>query len=150
MRRAVAALALGLTVLLVGGGGIAAAEASATGKPLSAKQFRRAANAICATGNRQIADIAARIFSGGEQEQPDAAALRAYVGDVEPVVKKEIRSIGALKPPTKLAKRVTALLRTARGDLGHLVRDPTIVLESDPFADTKVAAKRLGLTSCAS
>jgi hypothetical protein len=118
-----------------------------TAKPLSAGDFREAADAICAEGNAALAEAASQYFPRGTE--PDLATVEAYAAEVEPIVQNQIEQIAELQPPKKLKKKVKALLSTARDELEAFVDDPTILLESDPFADTKARSAKLGLEECA-
>jgi hypothetical protein len=120
---------------------------TATAKPMSAKDFRKAANDICAEGNRQFRAAADEILSESEEITP--AQAEAYVDAIAPIVEDRIDGIADLEPPKKLRKKVKRLLALAREELADLVDDPTILLESDPFAETNTGSIAIGLRECA-
>jgi hypothetical protein len=129
---------------------VAGATAPAKGKPMSAKQFRKTANNICDQGNSLRSEAASQHFAGlGPDQQPDLPTLTAYIADIQPIVQQEIDSIKALNPPSSLKKKVKNLLKVVQKELAALVADPSIALESDPFADANRLSKKLRLDACA-
>jgi len=147
LRRFTAIIALLTLAATLGiGGGVAAAKT----KPLSAKEFRELADAVCEETSRDVDELGDQHFGDLPRDQPlPVDRLEAFVTDVEPVIKERIDAIGALPPPKSLRKRVKKFLATTRRELAALVDDPSILLESDPFADSIALAKKLSLKACA-
>lgn len=149
-RRPATALA---ALMVVGGlftGGVAVADVAAKGTPMSAKDFRKVANNICDQVNSLLSEAADTHFGGlGPDATPDLPTIEAYAADVESIVQQQIDSIAALNPPKKLKKKVKKLLKTAQQELDDFLADPSILLESDPFADAKRLSRKLGLKACA-
>ncbi len=142
-QRGAVTTALALVVTLAFSG-----AAGAKDKPMSAKQFRKTASNICDQANQLRSQVADQYF-GGNDTQPDLQTITAYVNDVKPIVQQQIDGIAALRPPKSLKKKVKKLLASARHELAALVDDPSIALESDPFAGTNELAKKLDLPACA-
>jgi len=135
---------LALAAMLGIGGGTAAA------KPLSAKEFRQLANAVCQKTNQDLAELGDQHFGDLPRDKPPPLReLEAFVTDAKPVIKERINAIGALPPPKSLKKRVKKFLATIRRELAAVVDDPSIILESDAFADSIALAKKLSLEACA-
>jgi hypothetical protein len=139
---AVAVVLLGIGVL----GGVALAD----GTPMSPKQWRKAANALCEDRAEAQADLAADVFGDvPEDGQPSLEQMTAFVEQLEPVVQQSIDDIDALAEPKSLRKKVRKLLKLAQADLDRLVADPSIGLEGNPFTDTELRAAKLHLDTCA-
>lgn len=149
---ATAAVGLVLASTLVGltAGPVAASERASSEKPLSAKAFRKAANRICEANNATIGQLREQhLGEVARDTPPDLETLTAYIEDLEPVIEQQIADIDALKPPKKLQKKVNRLLKTAQRSLDGVVADPSIALESDPFAEANDLSVALGLHACA-
>ena len=153
MRRRSSAMRTILCLLAIVGpsvGTTSLAWAGVADKPLPVKTWRKTANDICRQAKQLRSEIASEVFADlAQDEQPSAALLTAYVGQIEPVVQQQIDSIGALEEPTSLEKKVAKLLKTARKELDALVADPANFTEANPFSATELAAKKLKLQQCA-
>jgi esterase/lipase len=138
---------LALAGMIVGG-----ATASALADPLSGKEFKKQANAICAQGNQQIEAAAQQAFGNLPQgQQPTPEEVQAFAAVAFPNIKQQIDSIAALDPPKSLKAKVKKLIKSARSALAKLEADPTLLADEkhDPFASANKQAKKLGLKECA-
>jgi type IV secretory pathway TrbL component len=143
----------GIATLALAGTIVAGAAGSAFAGPLSSKEFKRQANAICAAGNQQIEAAAEQIFAGlSEDQQPSPDQLAAFAAVVIPSIKQQVEEVAALEEPKSLQAKVRKLIRTARAAVAKVEANPSLLTdeESDPFASTDKQLRKLGLKECAS
>jgi hypothetical protein len=139
---------LGLLVLTVAALFSATSVASAGGA-LTAKQWRKKANAVCARGDRASLAIQEESFGDLQRdEQPSLEQMTSYVDGIEPIVGDIADGIAALREPKALEPKVKQLVRALRRDLARLVDDPSIGLEGNPFSGFTTRAEALDLSSC--
>lgn len=149
MRKRLVVVGLLALVSALATSSLASAAVPEKSKPLTAKQFRKAANRICAETGELLERAADQVDPDRTENSPlTPEQLQEFADLVEPIIEERIDGIAALKPPTSLKAKVKGLLRTAREDLEGFLDDPTIALEADPFADTNLQAEKLGLTDC--
>jgi type IV secretory pathway TrbL component len=139
-------------MLALAGTIVTGAAGSAFAGPLSSREFKRQANAICADGNQQIEAAAEQIFAGlSENQQPSAEQLTAFAAVAIPNIKQQVESVAALEEPKSLQAKVRKLIRTARAAVAKIEANPSLLAnEEDPFAATDKQLKKLGLRECAS
>lgn len=143
--RLVVLVGLAALMALSGFVGVAGADDSS----LSAKQWRRQANAICRSGSDLLADAADQAFAENlPDDQPSLAQVTEYAGLAQPILLQQIADIDALAEPKKLKKKVAKFLRAARTDLERFVADPSIGLETNPFTNMALQAEKLRLKAC--
>ena len=86
MRRRIGA---GLASLALAGTIVAGMAVSAFAQPLSTREFKKQANAICAQGNQQIDAAAEQAFAGlSRDQQPTAEQLTAFAAVAVPNIKQ--------------------------------------------------------------
>ncbi|MDX6581971.1 MAG: hypothetical protein QOI10_1155 [Solirubrobacterales bacterium] len=140
-----------------GGGGDSSSTTSGTsgatgasGTALTADEFAKQGNAICAAGNKELDQAANDTFTGGK---PTDAQLQQYVTDTfVPSVQGQIDAVGALVPPADIADQVDTFLSDAQDALDQVENDPSLVAGSSsngPFADVNKEAVAVGLDQCA-
>jgi hypothetical protein len=139
-------------MLAVAGTIVAGTAGSAFAGPLSSREFKRQANAICAEGNQQLDAVAEQIFAGlSENQQPSPEQLVAFAAVAIPSIKQQVEDVAALEEPKSLQAKVRKLIRTARAAVAKIEANPSLLAgESDPFAATDKQLKKLGLRECAS
>jgi len=139
---------LALAGMIVGG-----TTASAFADPLSSKEFKKQANAICKDGNQQIEVAAEQTFGNlPEGQEPSPEQLQTFAAVAIPNTKQQIEDVAALQPPKTLQAKVKKLLTSARAAVAKVEADPSLLAaggKNDPFAATNKQAKRLGLKECA-
>lgn len=117
---------------------------------LSPKEWRKAASAICVKANKRTEQAIKDAFADvPRDEQPSLEQMTAYVEAIEPIVTQLVNRIEGLHEPKIFEKRVKRFVATARRELDEVVADPSIGLESNPFSDTSLRARALGVKSCA-
>ena len=116
---------------------------------LSAEEFRRQADAICAAANAEIDEAASEVlFSGGEPSDEDVAAF--VTERLLPNIREQIADLRALNPPEELEDAVDQLLDDAETMVGVAEEDPgSVFADEDAFADVGRQAAELGLPACA-
>lgn len=118
-------------------------------KRLSAEEFLKQGNAICAAGNKVLDDAGTEMFGSGEE--PTEEQMTTFVNDVlAPNVQDQIDGIKALRAPADLEDDVDQMLSDAQTAVDKFKDDPVAVFssEEDPFADVNVQAAAIGLTAC--
>jgi hypothetical protein len=126
------------------------ATGAAGGGPLSKEAFVKAADGVCAQGDKEIQREAARTFGNGQpskQEQEDFVT-----GTVLPNIEAQINGIRALTPPEGDEDQVNAILDAAQQAVDESMDDPSALTQggggSDPFAEANELATDYGLTEC--
>jgi hypothetical protein len=133
---------------LVGALSITSIAVAAEGA-LSEQQWRKKANAICAKAEKRSHKVQNDAFGDLKRdEQPSLDQMTTYVTGVEPIVNDVADGIDALREPKSLALKVNRFVRAMRRELAHLVADPSLGLEANPFSDTTLRAEALHLNSC--
>lgn len=122
--------------------------ASAFAAPLSEKEWRKQANAICRQTDKDVEAATQEILSGldpGQQPTPEqnAAAVRQFI----PLFEEAIASIDALREPRALRKDVRQLRLDVTRSLAILEADPASTDET-LFVDADRISRKLGLTAC--
>ena len=119
---------------------------------LTKGQFVKAANQICANGNKEIqaeTEAWAEEHGIGEQGPSEAQAAEAAETIVIPSVSAQVEEIGALTPPEEEAAAVEAFVENAESALADLEDEPSAIAEEPgPFEDVNAEAKALGLPAC--
>jgi len=129
----------------------AVAAATVDCQPLSAHQWRKTTNNICAQSDTLLEEVSAAAFADVPQDgQPSIEQMAAYATAAEPILQQRIDSIDALKEPKKLRAKVNKMLKTAQRELDAFVADPNRGIEGNPFTDTILAADKLKLKACGS
>lgn len=128
----------------------ASGATGSAGTELTAEEFLKEGNAICAAGNKEIDSQANQTFSGG---QPSQAQIEQFATDtLIPSIQGQIDDIRALTPPADLADQVDTFLTEAESALGEIENDPSLAAANGndgPFADVNSQAEQIGLTECA-
>jgi hypothetical protein len=143
----------GIASLALAGTIVGGTAVSAFADPLSSKEFKKQANAICAQGNQEIEATAQQVFGNlSRGQEPSPEQLQAYAAVALPNVAQQIDDVAALEPPKSLQARVKKLVKSARTALAKIEADPSLLTDEkhNPFAGTDKLAKKLGLKECAS
>jgi uncharacterized protein HemX len=114
---------------------------------LTKAQFVARANAICSTGNNQIAAADAKL-----SKNPTKAQITAVVKTTTaPSIQAQINGIRALGAPSGDKATVTNMLNLAQADLNKVKSNPASLATggASPFADFAKVAHPYGLTACA-
>jgi uncharacterized protein YicC (UPF0701 family) len=139
-------LALGITVTI---GTMGLAACSSDSDALSAEDYRKQANKICADGNERLEEIAADLDENSTEDEIQAA-LEETLDDIE----SQIADIRGLEGPDDLESDVNDVLDDALESIDDLrdqvEEDPMSLLESeeDPFADINDRLTELDLEQC--
>ena len=143
----------GITSLALAGMIVGGMAAPAFADPLTSKEFKQQANAICKEGNQQIEAAAEATFGNlGRNERPTPEQVTAFAAILVPNIRQQVEGVAALEPPKSLQAKVKKLITSARAALAKVEADPTLVTsegKDDPFAATNKQAKKLGLKECA-
>jgi hypothetical protein len=134
----IAAFGCGLALLVGCGGG----EKHPTKADFVAK-----ANAICATGNKQIdADLKAVGDNPSEQEMQDAIKTKLI-----PNVESQLDDIRDLGSPKGDEDKVKAIVDNAQSAADKVKEDPSLLTQegADPFEEANRLAGDYGLSECA-
>ena len=116
------------------------------GSPLTKAQFIEQADAICKqAGAEQVALASHR---KGEVVSGNFEAVTAVF---VPPMEKELRRLGALKPPGAEEGAVKAILKAIRRGVQDAKADylDLFVKETDPFVEANELARKYGLKACA-
>jgi len=146
---------LGLVVLTLALFGAACGD-DGGGDPLTAAEFERQANAICAKGSAEVDSAATELFGElGPTETPDPAELEAFIDDtLVPSVRDQLDQIRALEPPGGLEDEVDELIEGTEStidELADMSGDELLGLfetGEDPFAEMNAKANAIGLLEC--
>jgi hypothetical protein len=120
---------------LLGGGALAAlivvlaTAGPALAKPLTEKQWRRQANAICVQVGNEIGALDAELLEDYVRATPEQAAV--FVGRAVPVFAEGIAAIDALDEPKALSADVKRLVRTTTKELRAVRDNPSILIETE-------------------
>jgi hypothetical protein len=126
--------------------GVATAEGD---NPLTKQQFIKKADKICRAAETQGDQAAEQYFAAlGPNEEPDIATLTAFIGAYGPVVQGEIDDIRALDEPKADRKKVKKILGAVQDALDTITEDPSVLLDSSPFAKADKLAQAYGLKVC--
>ncbi len=142
----------GLASLALAGTFVAGTAVAAFADPLSSREFKKQANAICAQGNQQIEAAAQQAFGDlPEGQEPSPEQFAAFAAVLIPNVKQQVEGVAALEPPKSLKTKVKKLVKTARAAVAKAEADPSLLADEkhDPFAAANKQAKKLGLKECA-
>jgi hypothetical protein len=146
------AIATALIVGLVAAGcGSSSSSTKTTGSTattaLTKTQFLARANAICTTGNNQIAAADAKLSKNPTQAQITAVVKTTTA----PSIQAQIDGIRALGAPSGDQATVTNMLNLAQADLNKVKSNPSLLATggASPFADFAKVAHPYGLTACA-
>ena len=143
----------GITSLALAGMIVGGTAASAFADPLSSKEFKKQANAICKEGNQQIEAAAEQTFGNlPDGQEPSPEQLQAFAAVAIPNTKQQIDDVAALEAPKSLQAKVKKLITSARAAVAKIEADPSLLAaqgKNDPFAATNKQAKKLGLKECA-
>jgi ABC-type glycerol-3-phosphate transport system substrate-binding protein len=114
---------------------------------LTKTQFLARANAICTTGNNQIAAADAKLSKNPTQAQITAVVKTTTA----PSIQAQIDGIRALGAPPGDQATVTNMLNLAQADLNKVKSNPSVLAAggASPFADFAKVAHPYGLTACA-
>ena len=131
---------------------VALSAGVALAKPLSEKQWKQRANAVCKQTNKQLDKIGNEVFAGlGRDEEPSPEQTAAFAQQFVPVINDAIASIDALDEPKSLKSDVRKFKAAARAAVAAVEADPTSAFtgQRDPFAKVDKIAKKLGPKECA-
>lgn len=129
---------------------LASATACGADDPaMSTADYQKAANAVCADAEANMAPIFGEIFPklGTATEEERLTATNGLLA----VIDKQIDDLAALEPPSDISDDVDAMLDTAR-TAADTVREQGAgfwLEESDPFTEVNQRAAALGLDACA-
>lgn len=130
---------------------LAAAGCGSSDDGPSKAEFVKQADALCAKGDKQIAVVAKKSFSGG---QPSKTQVVAFVKDTAvPKTREEVHAIKKLDPPKGDEDKVNAITDAADAGLQKLESNPALGAQqgaADPLAKASKLAKAYGLKKCGS
>jgi hypothetical protein len=131
-----------LTILL----GLAA-MGPAQAKPLSDRQWRKQATAVC---EQFRADRLGILPASGLSVVGHPDQARQYVDQAVPLYEDLITSIDSLDEPKARKKKVAAFVSALTAAIATIQENPLAAFSAfdDPFADANRAAKGLRLASC--
>jgi hypothetical protein len=144
----VTALIVGLATAGCGSSSSSTKTTSSTATTaLTKAQFLARANAICTTGNKQIAAADAKLSKNPTQAQI-AAVVKTTTA---PSIQAQIDAIRALGAPPGDQATVTSMLNLAQADLNKVKSNPALLATggASPFASFAKVAHPYGLTACA-
>ena len=101
----------------------------ALAKPLTEKEWRKQATAICANVGTEIGALDAELLVDYVKPTPDQAAI--FIRRAVPVFEQAIAAIDALDEPKALSPTVKRLVRTATRELAGVRDNPSILIETD-------------------
>jgi hypothetical protein len=133
-----------LAALVAAGCGSSGGGTSTTAAP-SKTDFLAQANAICSKGNKATDAAGGQLHHGMSGAQVAAVVNKSFL----PAVHSQIDGIRALGAPAGDQSTVSSMLDTAQADLDKLKADPSLVGDSNLFANFAKVAHPYGLTSCA-
>jgi hypothetical protein len=116
--------------------------ASAYAKPLSEKNWRKQASAICNRTNRDIGAIDAEVFV--DYTEPTPEQLSSFLDQALPVFDRAVAAIDALDEPKALKRDVKRLVAAATAELEALRTNPQLLIETEGNAiprTTKISRK---------
>jgi hypothetical protein len=120
----------------------------AQARPLSEKDWRKQANAICKQIDTDLEAAADEALAELDPNtEPTAEQLAVYLREFIPVMRGGITSIAALEEPAALRKDVKRLKASVLLALAVLERDPAND-EEDLFDEAARITKKLGLKAC--
>jgi hypothetical protein len=124
---------------------VIATAGPALAEPLTEKQWRKRASAICTQTGKKVGALDAELFQDYVQPTPEQAA--AFVERAAPVFEEGIAAIDALKEPKALNADVKRLVRTATKELNALRDDPSILIatEGDALPKSSKISGDLGI-----
>jgi hypothetical protein len=120
--------------------------------PLSESQWKKQANAVCKQTNKDLDQIGNEVFAGvGEQQEPSAEQINAWVDEFVPIVEDAVSSIDALNEPKSLKSNLKKFKAEVNKALTAIEADPQGVFagNNDPFKKVDKYARKLGLKACA-
>ena len=133
-------IALCLFVLAVVGAGVKCGGDS--GPPLTADEFAKQGNAICAKGNKEIEanfEEFAKKHNLSEKSQPTEAELSEFSEEIlVPTVRKQLSEIRALGIPSGDEGEVEGILSAVEEALEEAEKNPAILAEEEAAAFKKV------------
>jgi hypothetical protein len=132
-------------VALVAAGCGSSGGGSSTTAAMSKADFVAQANAICSKGNKATNAVGAQLHKGMSAAQVAAVVNKSFV----PSVQSQIDAIKALGAPAGDESTVSNMLDLAQADLNEVKADPSLIGNSNQFADFAKVAHPYGLTSCA-
>ena len=144
-----AALIVGLAAAGCGSSSSSGKSTSSTATTaLTKTEFLAKANAICTTGNNQIAAANAKLGKNSSHAQVVAVVKTTTV----PSIQAQIDGIRAVGAPSGDQATVTNLLNLAQADLNKVKSNPALLATggTSPFADFAKVAHPYGLKACAS
>jgi hypothetical protein len=114
---------------------------------LSAREFRKQAQAICKKGNAAIDEVAADFGADGPTDQQ----LEEAAPKVPGLINDELDHLAALEPPEAIADEVDAMLDSFRTVVRSMEEQGVAFFarKDVPFAAAYGKAKDLGLDECA-
>jgi hypothetical protein len=120
--------------------------------PLSESQWKKQANAVCKQTNKDLDQIGNEVFAGvGENQEPSAEQINAWVDEFVPIVEDAVASIDALNEPKALKSNLRKFKAEVKKTLTAIEADPQGIFagSNDPFAKVDKYARKLGLKACA-
>ena len=131
----------------------AAGPATAT-PSLTAKQFRKAANATCRAALKAVDWSFGKHFEGlREGETPSPASIREAVAEMVEILRDATDDIKVLDGPKGYERKVAGFLAEFERVIAEFEADPKAMfaaeLRSYPFEDPDAIARRIGLSRCA-
>jgi hypothetical protein len=129
---------------------VVVADASvALADPLTKREWRKEARAICSEGNEKVTSIANEMFGDlGEGEEPTAEEFGTFADQVVPIIEDVIKDVDDLEEPKSYKSGVKKWLGAIGDVVERIEADPTVVNQTDPFKKPNKLAKKLGLRGC--
>jgi hypothetical protein len=127
-----------------------AAGTTAPSEPLSRQEFVIAADAICASGDREIERQAAQTF--GNQEPSEEEIEQFATDTIIPNIQSQVDQLRMLVPPEGDEEEVTAILDAAQSGVDEVEQDPSLAAEGSDaggaFTEANNLARDYGLKDC--
>ena len=120
-------------------------------KPLSERQWRQQANAVCKQVGKDLDELGSQVVPElGQDDQPSVEQFAAFMDQAGPVFEQALAAIDDLNEPKALKKDVKQFEVATAAAVTRLQADPSLLAGSaDPFAKANKIARRLGLKNCA-
>lgn len=112
---------------------------------LSADEFKTQVNAICKTGNVELAKVFAKVTATSTKEEKNAIAREAAA-----LIKKQGEDIDALAEPKDLSADVTAMIAALNAGVASAEEKGAAAMsaDADTFKNARDKATVLGLADC--
>lgn len=139
-----AALLAASALIAVGCGG---SDDSSSDEPAPTKAaYITDADAICAADTETISKLAADL----PNDINDPAVTDAITNDILPIYQEQLTELRDLTPPEGEEDTTAAIYDALEEGLNKVEEDPTLLGDTDTFADANEKASAFGLEACSS